>query len=268
MAIIGISGKSRSGKDLVGKIIQYLTTTGGNKDSEIPSFRDTVDYQSDWIIHKFANPLKDIVCILTGCTREQLEDNKFKNSKLPDEWIRYGFVQGFYKYYNGGCVEETIMNNVQCDKERYDLELKVNWQTAYKGHLTYRELLQYLGTDLVRNKLHENAWINATFSKHKPEYKYNDNSKATVDSWHHTSLPNWIITDCRFENEAKAIKDRDGLLIRVNRGIYPNDPINIGVHESETSLDNYQFDHTINNNGTIDELIEKVKQILIKEKII
>ena len=29
--------------------------------------------------------------------------------------------------------------------------------------------------------------------------------------------PNWIITDCRFPNEAKAIKDRDGISIRVNR---------------------------------------------------
>jgi hypothetical protein len=39
-------------------------------------------------------------------------------------------------------------------------------------------------------------------------------------------------------------------------------------HESETALDNAKFDYEIINDGTIEELIEKVKEILIKEKII
>ena len=38
-------------------------------------------------------------------------------------------------------------------------------------------------------------------------------------------------------------------------------------HESEIALDNAEFDYTIENDGTIEDLIEKVKQILIKEKI-
>ena len=39
-------------------------------------------------------------------------------------------------------------------------------------------------------------------------------------------------------------------------------------HESETALDNYQFDYEIDNNNTVEELIEKVKEILIKEGIL
>ena len=39
-------------------------------------------------------------------------------------------------------------------------------------------------------------------------------------------------------------------------------------HPSETALDNHSFDYTIDNNGTIEELIEKVREILIKEKVI
>ena len=39
-------------------------------------------------------------------------------------------------------------------------------------------------------------------------------------------------------------------------------------HPSETALDNHPFDYTIDNNGTIEELIEKVREILIKEKLI
>lgn len=37
---------------------------------------------------------------------------------------------------------------------------------------------------------------------------------------------------------------------------------------SETELDNAKFDYVIDNNNTVEDLIEKIKQILIKEKII
>lgn len=122
-----------------------------------------------------------------------------------------------------------------------------------------------------------------------------------------THFSNWIITDCRFPNELEAIKQRKGITIRVNRYCYdsaedflvthPDKNISkIGVdinmnkdssvidfeeparmhgykplseqHSSETALDNAKFNYTIDNNGTIEELIEKVKEILIKEKII
>ena len=65
--IIGVSGHMNSGKDLVGLIIQHLT-------------------DSNWKIKKFADKLKDIVCLLIGCTREQLEDRKFKETPLSSEW--------------------------------------------------------------------------------------------------------------------------------------------------------------------------------------
>jgi len=38
--------------------------------------------------------------------------------------------------------------------------------------------------------------------------------------------------------------------------------------KDRTALDNATFDYIIDNNGTIEELIIKVKEILIKEKII
>ena len=83
MGIIGVSGRIQSGKDTVGKIIQYLT----NK-SNAYRFDLKVDYsyKSDWQIKKFADKLKDIVCILLNCTREQLEDREFKEKELGEEW--------------------------------------------------------------------------------------------------------------------------------------------------------------------------------------
>ena len=42
----------------------------------------------------------------------------------------------------------------------------------------------------------------------------------------------------------------------------------VRLHPSETSLDKAEFDYEIINDGSMDDLIEKVRQILIREKII
>lgn len=82
-----------------------------------------------------------------------------------------------------------------------------------------------------------------------------------------------IVADTRFPNELKAIKDRGGISIRVNRH-NPQDGSEYGWgnpnanHPSETSLDNAEFDYVVDNSGSIEDLIEKIKVILIKEKII
>ena len=79
--LIGVSGKINSGKDLVGKIIQYLT----NKSNVYPfDLKLDYSYRSNWQIKKFADPLKDMVCILLGCTREQLEDQRIKSLTLQE----------------------------------------------------------------------------------------------------------------------------------------------------------------------------------------
>ena len=85
----------------------------------------------------------------------------------------------------------------------------------------------------------------------------------------------------RFPNELKAVKDRQGITIRVNRpciicnilqGHHQGcqkikDPL-YKEHPSEIALDNHELQYKINNDGTLQELVEKVRQILITEKII
>ena len=39
------------------------------------------------------------------------------------------------------------------------------------------------------------------------------------------------------------------------------DEDNFQDHPSETALDDYEFDHVIDNDGSIEELIEEVKQL-------
>ena len=75
--------------------------------------------------------------------------------------------------------------------------------------------------------------------------------------------PLWCITDMRFPNEMEAVELREGVTIKVVR---PGTAV--GTHPSETALDDAYFDHVISNDGTIEDLVEKVKQILTLEKII
>jgi dephospho-CoA kinase len=88
--LIGISGKIGSGKDTVGKIIQSLNKTPNISSKEFIKqylYNDVKD--SEFIIRKFADKLKDIVCLLLNCSREELEDREFKERELGKEWWYY-----------------------------------------------------------------------------------------------------------------------------------------------------------------------------------
>ena len=94
--------------------------------------------------------------------------------------------------------------------------------------------MQILGQSL-RDNLSPDVWVNALFVMY-------------------SSNENWVVTDVRMPNEAKAIKDRGGIIIRVNRNTEYNDN-----HISETALDNYKdFDFVIDNNEGLEKLVKKV----------
>lgn len=279
--LIGISSKIKCGKDLIGEIIQYL-----NSYPSVPYSRweeelvflttETKQAVSGYEIKKFADKIKDTVCLWLGCTREQLESQEFKNSELGEEWWHY-------KLPNTGTVYPIFKLVPFLGNEG-----KYTENALIK--LTPRKLLQLLGTECGRQIIHPNIWINATFADWKKESFFA--GSEIVEKY-----PNWIITDVRFPNEVQAIKDRGGIVIRVNRRIdlrFPKlweefikiNPSNseekhfifwlknhsnekhrqLGAsltHESETSLDDYtDFDYVIDNNGTIEELVKKVKNIL------
>lgn len=214
-----------------------------------------------------AGKLKQIASLLTGIPVEKFEDQEFKKTTLDPIW------------------DQPISGDLG------DIMTKP---------MTVRELLQKLGTDAMRNGLHTNVWANAFWSDYKQHVGYREGNyynkcgacgnqftgdkRAVRCEKCSIFYPNWIITDVRFPNEAQSVKERDGLMIRVNRlktlskkftsedGLQSAQMIELDYskeHPSETGLDDYQdFDYVIENNGTIEELIEKVREILIKEKII
>jgi hypothetical protein len=232
--IIGVNGKIGSGKDTVGKIIQGLIVA---KEHNVlnPNFEWIEKYHinSFFEIKKFAGKLKQTASLLTGIPIEKFEDQEFKKTYLGEEW-----------------------------NSPYNIPFSGPDFVEHDGGMTVRTLLQKLGTEAMRDGLHENVWVNALFADYKAIERIPEKRMSI--------MPNWIITDMRFPNEMKAILEKSGITIRVVRDYAlrggPEDPKNI--HPSETALDDAKFDYEIINDGTIEDLIEKVKEILIKENII
>lgn len=264
--IIGINGYSGSGKDTIGKLIQIASCSRlpeGYDIQEIVTFHHSMhewwlEEQSGWEIKKWAGKLKDIASMLTGIPAEKFEDQEFKKTYLPEKWnfwtvsvISDGnkllFQQGRFV---SKAEAEGYIPLLKQNYEGLPLEYAVGMQ-----QMTVRQFLQELGTDACRKGLHPNTWINALLADYKPGPFY-----PNVHAEDHAKLPNWIITDTRFPNEAQAIKDAGGIVIRVDRpGVKA-----INAHPSETGLDDWNFDHKIMNGSDLVSLMFSVTNILKK----
>lgn len=127
--------------------------------------------------------------------------------------------------------------------------------------LTPRWVLQYWGTEVCRKGFHDDIWIASLENKLR-------NSKDHV-----------VISDCRFPNEISSIRNAGGKIIWVQRGSLPdwyshaiaansgsniayNELKRLKIHASETAWVGTNFDHVIENNGTIDELYTSIKSIV------
>lgn len=106
-----------------------------------------------------------------------------------------------------------------------------------------RALMQRLGTDCGRNLISDSIWVDATLD--------------------HVGNKNVVVADCRFPNEARAIKKRGGIVIRIEKpGVGP-----VNAHQSETALDNWDFDYTINNTGSISDLHFAIQQVVKQHSV-
>jgi hypothetical protein len=105
---------------------------------------------------------------------------------------------------------------------------------------TPRWAMQSLGTEWGRNLIGDDIWINAW--------------KRSCEGY-----PHIVVDDVRFPNEARAIKEANGLLVRIVR---PSMQYNNSSHASEAQ--NFGVDHIIYNNGLITELHSQIMQLVLR----
>ena len=104
------------------------------------------------------------------------------------------------------------------------------WDIA-KQDIEIRRLLQVLGTEVGRNVFGDDVWVDVLISKLEPMDKV-------------------VITDVRFQNEAREIHNLAGVLWRINRdGVSA-----VNEHISETQMDQYLFDEIVDNDGSLEDL--------------
>lgn len=238
--IIGVSGRISSGKDTVGKILQYLLTDPYMAYSSF-QLLSSFDQERKWKIKKFAGPVKQVLSILTGISLEDLEKEDVKKSQLGEEWRRWFCkfeLTGRYPTVFGTEKDAVAYGTFQASKGKFLKEHLTSEQ------ITIRQSLQEIGTDLFRKQFHPNTWVNALMK----DYRSSSPPKCPDDlpfgeRYHHSKCkecgkpfegykrqficndchdkldwkPNWIITDVRFQNEVDAIKERGGIIIKVER---------------------------------------------------
>ena len=153
------------------------------------------------------------------------------------------------------------------DESRFWREQVDPWWSQRLGKpITPRWALQQWGTEVCRKGFHDDIWI------------------ASLENKLRTTRDNIVISDVRFPNEIKAIHNAGGQVVRVIRGEDPEwyqdawnvnqGPTNMSgavsklnmerrkIHASETAWVGTKFDAVLTNDGTIDDLMSKVKDLV------
>ena len=134
---------------------------------------------------------------------------------------------------------------------RHEMQIFVSYQVLHEAvgydesklNPEVRRLLQALGTEVGRDMFGESLWVDIML---KEAHDLRSQGRAVA------------VTGIRFANELDAIRTARGLLVWVSRpGL---DPVN--AHVSDNGLTENDFDLTVINDGTVDDLRSKVAALV------
>lgn len=256
--IVAVTGRAGAGKDTIG---DHLVTTHGFEKLN------------------FADSLRDAAALLFGLTRAQMLDATLKETPLPPNHL-YPFdmstgkpdVSTFWHSARqaGGVAFDMTYHEKSPTASGYDVpltryphlkprdimslfadkcvEVFLNGDYELNAETTPRQLLQLLGTEVGR-ALWPDMWI---------------------ECWKHKAQKHDYISvcDCRFLNEAEAVRTLGGNIVRVTRTA-GNETQSVN-HVSETEASKIEADVTITNDRTVNDLwqeIDRLVRLLDREDI-
>lgn len=231
--VIGIMGKSKSGKDTVGEMLIAHDPRGG--------------------LVAFADKLKMAVADLFGATHEQLYTEEGKKSKTSFPLLKCPACQSI-KCEVASPGRDGQTQCLSCNALGETKSFSTFWE--------WREICQFAGTEFGR-AVDANVWVRHAF-KAITRLMTPMGLGSTDGSVPSTITPGCFfvaITDCRFKSEMTAIKAAGGEVWRVRRPEYDNRQTGLAKHQSETEMDTIpdtEFDAVIMNDATLEVLRARV----------
>lgn len=153
--------------------------------------------------------------------------------------------RGFTRYAFADAVRDAaeatnplVLTSNGGDHERLTTVIdRIGWDRAKREVPEARRLLQVIGTEVGRQILGENCWVDIVNRKIKEDDSNNP-----------------IITDLRFENEQQYVQKKYGFIVQITR---PDNPDSIAAtHASEQFVPTPDF--VINNDGSLETLEKQV----------
>lgn len=137
---------------------------------------------------------------------------------------------------------KTVLITHYADLLKYICKTFFGWNGEKDNH--GRSMLQRVGTDIIGTQKPD-FWVDFLI----------DILHFFEDDWDIVLIP-----DCRFPIEVSKMKHNfDTKLLRIERPNFDNGlSVEQKNHASETALDNYEYDAVIQNNGTLEELRDKL----------
>lgn len=203
---------------------------------------------------------------------------------------RHGFADKLKESaaHSLGVFEEEIAfcNKLKGDYERGTVQVRMASISTGPNNLvkqiTGREFLQYYGTEAHRDVFGYNFWVDALLPEGEGRDRWVTETQTEYDghrneissqggAWGH---PNWhtnfysdrgraadvcLITDCRFDNEARRITDLGGEIWRIDRDGSGAGSAGKEGHASEQDLPGELVSLIIQNNGSLSDLSETVE---------
>jgi len=129
------------------------------------------------------------------------------------------------------------------------LDPMIKEQINPKWNMSPRQILSLMGTEGMRNVFGEDIWVDSLFNSLDKDTKL------------------LVVPDVRFPNEARAIKERNGYVIRVDR---EHEEDESKIHSSDLALLDYKdWDFIVDNNMSFDTTyyqIDYIMRVLRKNK--
>lgn len=230
--LIGLNGPIGSGKDTVARLL--------------------VDINKEYIIRKFAEIPKAIVADFTGKTLMDIEDRSQKEMPLGGIFLGYS-LRDLTKIISNDMFKPIFGDDIWVNR------LLQDYDTALSGVRSRRCKVENKKVDI--DVLNKHIVMLDHMYFHNPEFNIiNDELIIDLDYDYEDVLvyykekiePKWVIADVRFKNEAKAIKDRGGVVVKINRNV------NKSTDKTENDLNDWDFDVEIDNYGSIFDLKNEI----------